>query len=169
MGALEDINEKLERLEKNESGKKFSMPWKVFFSRRKLLRKEYCIVLYIRTNGNTSIEILPIEDDTVKFNDKIYAACSRYTLRYKRYPLLIIKEFDTIPVHPDDDIVNLDEEFKKAELLGTLATPGKLIYTRMSMEQIKPKIKLNAKVILIVIVLAVVGYGVFKYFSGGGA
>lgn len=155
MGEDLSLSEKLdkiaEQLEETKADKKFKLPWSARLSKGKLLKKEFCIVLFIRSNRSAQIKVLPIEDDTVMFQEKIFDARAGNILNYKKMPMLVIKEWDMLPLAPEED-------YEKAVTGGRLTAAQKLILTKMKMEAIKPKMQLNFKVILIILVILGAGY-----------
>jgi len=143
------INEKLDSLIKGmgkEKEKKFKMPLRVRLFKGKFRRENNIIVCFIRNNGAVVFKIMKIEDETILFNEKIYDASARNILRYKRKPIVIIKEWDMKPFSPE-------EEFDKAEKEGTLTAAQKLILTKMKLEAIKPKLQLNWKIVLVILAI----------------
>ena len=161
MSEEESIREKLDKvlesLEKKED-KKFKLPFFINMQKGKTLRKNYAIVLFIRTNGAVEIRMVKIEEDTVKIGDIFYDARASNVLRYKKYPLLVIAEWNMLPFNPQE---NLEQASKE----GTLTAPEGLILTKMKLEAVKPKATLNAKVVLIVIGALIIGYFVLDYLK----
>ena len=164
MGTIEELNNKLDKLideqdkGSNKKKREFKLPWSIRMQQGKLNKKNFAIVLFIRTSGATQIKMMPIEEDTIVFEDKIYSASADFVLKYKKLPLIIIKEWDMEPMKPG-------EEFAKASLKGTLTAAQQLILTKMKMEAIKPKMQFNMGVILVI--LLVLGGGYFALSSMG--
>jgi len=159
----EGLTERLEKLEKNlepkeEEQKKFKLPWSIRLQKGKYLRKEYCVVMFIKGNRSVEFKSMKIEDDTIMFNDKIYDARAGNMLNYKKLPILILKEWDMKPI-------SLEEEYQRASEQGTLTAAQKLILTKMKMEAIKPKMSLNWKTVIIGLVVIGVGYGALSYMG----
>jgi len=144
--------ERVGRIEEKVQDKKkpkFNLPLSVLMQQGKV-RRNYAIVCIIGTNGSVNFKMLPIEDDTIKVKDTIYSASSKDILRYKKKPLLIITEWNMQPFSPS-------ENFEEASKNGTLTSAEKLILTKMRLEAFKPKMQLNIKVILIILIVAGVG------------
>ena len=79
-------------------------------------------------------------------------------LRYKRKPLIIIKEWDMQPL-------SLKEEVSDAVEKGRLVAAQKYILTKMKMEAVKPKMQLNWKIILIILAIGGAGLWALDYFK----
>lgn len=138
--------------------KKFRLPLGVRITKGKTKRKNFVIVQTIKTNGAVNFKVMKIEDDTVKIGENFYGASSQHILRYKRMPLLIIKEWDMKPFSPK-------EEFKEAVKAGTLTAAEKLILTKMKQEAIKPKMQLNWKVVLIILAIGAAALWALDYYK----
>ena len=141
----ETLGERLDKiveLLEEDKKKKFKMPLSVRLSKMKL-RKEWAIIQLIKTNGNVQFKIVKIEDDTVKIGETYYDASAGNILKYKRYPLIIIPEWNMLPFSPRDN-------FDKAEEKGVLTAAQKLILTKLKTEQVKPREQLNWKVLIII-------------------
>lgn len=168
----EKIDILFEKAAKEEPKKnKFNLPLSIRIMKGKL-RKNYILVLFIYMNGNTVFKLLPIEDNTVKVNDIYYDATADYILRYKKWPLLILPEWNILPVHnsdgtetkriepwkPKDDLGNAIDE-------GTLTTAEKFILAKVKLEMVKPKFKMNIMALLIILGLIGGGYFLLKYLK----
>jgi len=140
----------LNKLEESAGSKEFNLPWSVRLGVGKA-KKNFCIAIIIRTNGRMIMKWLPIEDDTVMFNEHIYSATANYIMRYKRHPVIIISEWSSEPFSPV-------ESYEKAVRDKTLVAGQKYIMTKMKLEAIKPKMEWNIKTILIILVVLGVGY-----------
>lgn len=172
--AEESLNEKLDKLlqlqEETKEKKQFKLPILIrWFGKGKIKRKQNCIVLVIRTNGQVEIKLLPIEDDTVRIGDSFHDARAGNVLRYKRLPMLIIPEWNISPISPttDEEIKawSPKEDYEKASKEGKLTAAMKLILTKMKLEAIKPKMQFNFKIILALAAVAVVGYFAMSYMG----
>lgn len=156
----ETIKEKLDKLLdtlKEKEEKKFKLPLGIRMQKG-LIKKNFCIVLFVRTNGCVEIRMVKIEEDTIRIGDVFYDARACNILRYRKYPLLIIPEWNMIPFTPSR---NLQEAVRD----GTLTAPEGLILTKMKLEAVKPKAQFNAKMVFIIIGLLIVGYFVLDYFQ----
>ena len=110
----------------------------------KTKRNNYAVVQTVRTNGSVRFKMMKIEDDTIKIGENFYSASADNVLKYKRYPLLIIPEWNIQPFSPANN-------FKQAAKDGTLVAAEKLILTKMKQEAIKNKFSMNWKIILVVL------------------
>lgn len=161
------LNEKLdlvlEKLTEEEevNKKKFRLPWMMRLFGRIQIKKGYVVVFFIRTNGALSIKMVKIDGDTVKLGDYFYDARANSILRYKKFPVLILFEWNMLPLKP----LNLEENFEQASDDGTLTAAEGLILTRMKSDAIKPKMNINMGVILIIGACLVGGYFLLKYMK----
>lgn len=148
---LDRIAEKITEIEETKGKeKKFKMPYKIRLFGRFRVKQNYAIVLLIRTNGSAKITMVKIADDTIRIKDKVYDASADYIMRYKRYPLIIITEWNIEPFSPKDN-------YQKAVDKGTLTSAEKVILNTMRNDAIKPKWSGNWGAILIVIAVLVGG------------
>lgn len=165
----EKLDKVLEKFEQMSEKKQFKLPWGIRTSKRKF-RKNYAIVQLIRTNGGVTFKMVQIEDNTIKIGENIYDASADNILKYKKYPMLIIPEWNIKPVSPKSEELEIKpfsprENFKQAVEDGTLTAAEKLILTTMKMEAIKPKMQISGKTILIIIGFLIAGYFVADYFK----
>lgn len=142
----EKLDHVIEQLEQKGKKKKFKLPFGIRMQKGKPRRKNYAIVQTIKTNGAVNFKMTKIEDDTVKIGEGIHDASAGHILRYKRYPLVVIPEWTMKPFSPADN-------FKQSTEDGTLTAAQKVILTKMKMEAIKPKMQLNFKTILVILVI----------------
>lgn len=164
----EDIEE-IKELLKTKSEKKFRLPLRIKLLTQRL-RKNYVIVMIIKTNGAVKIKMLKIEDDTIKIGDNFYDASASSILRYGKYPLLLVPEWNMKPISPETNKIGIEpwtpkEDFEKAEKNGTLTAAQKLILTKMKMEAFKPTTKISGKMIVIGLVVLVIGYFLLDYLK----
>lgn len=157
----ETISQKLdkiiEKIEQQDNGKKFKSPVG-FFGRQKLKNKskDYCIVQILRTNGNVEFKVMRIEDNVIKLdNESFHEASADYIMRYKRYPLIILPEWNIKPLSNKVEPFKASDNFNEATKEGTLTSTEKFILNRIHADLIKPKSSINIWVVLIG--LAVVG------------
>ena len=148
------VDKLIKTLEENK-GKEFKLPFRLWFGAKGKARKNFCLALIVRTNGETVLKWLPIEEDTIPFNEQIYSATANYILRYKKYPMIIIAEWNSEPFSPV-------ENYEDAERNKTLVAGQKYIMTKMKLEAIKPKMNFNFKTILIILGVLGVGYFVLS-------
>ena len=151
----EKLTEKLDRLlnkiEEGKDSKDFKLPLGVKLGKGKTIRKNYCVVFFIRTNGSMDIKLLPIKENTITYNEQIYSATSEFIMKYKKYPVLIIPEWTSIPFSPADN-------YTEAERKKTLTAGQKYIMTKMKMDAIKPGMNFNIKTIIIIVAILGIGY-----------
>ena len=151
----EEIGDIKALLADKKTRKKFHLPLSIKLRQGQLIRKEWCIVLFIRTNGSIQIKMFKIEDDTVKIGDTFYSASADYIMRYKRFPLLIIHESNMEPYKPAKHAVDAIKS-------GTLTSAQRTIAVKMEKESIKPKGNFSIKGLIIVVVVGAVGYFILQ-------
>ena len=157
---IKKLEEKVsESLEGKSKKPRFRLPLGIRMSKGKL-KKNFILVLYINSNLQTKFSYHEIKDDTIMINNAIYDARGGNILRYKNIPLLIINESNTqpFPFSPEED-------YKEAEEQGNLTSPQRLILTKMKMEALKPSSPINAKTIILLVVMLGIGYLALDYFS----
>lgn len=151
------LDKLLNKLEESSNSKEFKLPLGIKLGAGKA-KKNFCLAIIVRTNGRMILKWLPIEEDTVTFNEQIYSATANYVMRYKKHPVIIIAEWSSEPFSPV-------ESYELAEQKKTLVAGQKLIMTKMKLEAIKPKMDFNIKTI--VIILAVLGVGYYALTKMG--
>jgi len=142
----EKLDDIINQLEQKEKKKKFKLPFGIRMQKGKTRKKNYAIVQTIKTNGAVNFKMQKIEDDTVTIGEGIYDASAGHILRYKRYPLVIIPEWNMKPFSPKED-------FDEATKEGTLVAAEKVILSKMKLEAIKPKMALTFKTIIIILII----------------
>jgi len=151
------ISEKLDKLiqgiENRNQKKKFSLPLGMKMQKGKL-RKNYCLVLIIRTNGNTIFKMVEIVDNTIKVGETYHEASAKYILRYKRYPLIILPEWNISPLSEPEPF-NPQKDVEKAIEEGKLSSAEKFILHAIKMDLVKAKPKMS--IVTIVIIIAAIG------------
>jgi hypothetical protein len=152
------VSQKLDRIiegfEQQKQKKEFKLPMGIRTKKGKV-RKNYAVIQLIRTNGAIEFKMLPIEDNTVKVGDIYYETTAKHVLRYKRYPMIIIPEWNISPLEspdlepkPFDSQKNLEEAVKE----GKLSAAEKFILHAIKMDLVKGKPKVNIGTILIVLI-----------------
>ena len=151
------LNEKVDELRKalivsKKDGikKKFSLPWSIRGAKGKL-KRDYIIVLLLKTNGACDFKMLPIEDNTVKVGEVYYETTSKHILRYKRYPLIILPEWNISPLTHEIEPFDPDKNMEDATKEGKLSSAEKFILHAIKMDLVKTKMKINITVVLIII------------------
>jgi len=151
--------------------KEFKLPKKFRLDSKRKLKENYAIIFYIRDNGSLDIYNAPIVDEGVyiKESGMYHTATANYVLRYKKYPALIIPEWNLNPIgkpeeqkpHPFDPSTDIAE----AEEKGMLSLPQKVLINRLALAEagLLKKGKMGGKMILWVILggIAVI-YGLSK-------
>jgi hypothetical protein len=146
------MNEKINEIYKDvKEGrgrqKKFRMPIGIRLQKGKFKRKNYAVIQTVKNNGAVTFSMQKIEDDTIKLKSgTIHDASAENVLHYKKYPLIIVPEWNIKPFSPKED-------FKEAADKGTLAAAEKLILTKLKLEAVKGKFQLNWKIILLLLVI----------------
>ena len=152
------ISEKLDKLiegiENNKMKKKFSLPMGIKMQKGKTKRKNYCLVLIIRTNGSTIFKMVEIVDNTIKVGETYHEASAKYILRYKRYPLIILPEWNISPLSEPEPF-SPEKDVKKAIEDGKLSSAEKFILHAIKMDLVKAKPKMN--MVTIIIIIAAIG------------
>ena len=141
MSKLEDIEKKLNE---QQVKKKFKLPLSIRMSPGKFKKQNYAIVVLVRMNGAIDFKMAKIEDNTIKVGDTFHDASADYIMRYKKYPVIILPEWNIKPFSPRK---NLEE----AVTDGSLSSTEKFILARMKLDALKGKMQLNFKIILILL------------------
>jgi len=168
----EGISEKLdllvEKFDKMQEKKQFKLPFGIRSAKGKF-RRNYAVVELLRLNGAVEFKMIPIEDNTIKIGGIYYDASAEYIMRYKKYPLIILPEWNIKPLGKDEaeeiEPFSPKENFKKAEKEGMLSAPEKFILHAIKMDTVKPKGNINVKVILLIGALLVGGYVLLSYLK----
>lgn len=141
------VTEKLDKLlelidkDKGSKEKKFKFPK---LSNGKM-KKNYVIAIILKTNKQMDIKKLRVEDMTVflKDNKTYHLALTDFVMRYKKWPVIILPEWDLQPI-------SIDELQNKTISEHRLALPQKIIIERMAMAQLNKK-KGSLKGVLIIV------------------
>jgi len=149
----EKLDQLLEATETKDNKKKFHLPLGILMQQGKIKKKNYAIVLIIRTNGAVEIKMIQIIDNAIKFNDVYYEATAKHVLRYKKYPMLILPEWNISPLS-DEKIVPFDSEqnYKEAEDKGKLSSAERFILHKLKMDEVKQKSSMNISTIIWILV-----------------
>jgi len=158
-GRLTDKLDKIvELLQKDitKKEKKFKLPFGVS---DKKIKKNWIIVILLRTNKNLDIRFLPIENDMIRLkdNETYHLATTDFVLRYKKYPVIILPEWSLKPIAPDE---LMEQTIQNKEY----ALPQKVIINAVKMAQLKDQKKgLGGGIIWIIVAIvgAIVAYQVF--------
>jgi len=166
---METINEKLDRLiesiEQSGRKKKFRMPMGIKMQKGKI-RKNYAIVLIIKTNGSVFFKMVQIEDNTIKIGETYHEATAKYVLRYRRFPMIILPEWNITPLsEPENEVFSPEKNLKEAMDKGKLSSAEKFILHAIKMDLVKVKPKMN--IIMIVVIIAAIG-GLLWFLNNAG-
>lgn len=166
---METINEKLDRLiegiEQSGRKKKFRMPMGIKMQKGKI-RKNYAIVLIIKTNGSVFFKMVQIEDNTIKIGETYHEATAKYVLRYRRFPMIILPEWNITPLsEPETEVFSPEKNLKEAMDKGKLSAAEKFILHAIKMDLVKAKPKMN--IITIVVIIAAIG-GLLWFLNNAG-
>jgi len=125
------------------------------------------MVIILKTNGNTLIDMLPIDNEMVylKETDTYHVASTdfvgTYTQQNKQYPVIILPEWSLKPL-------KRHELFKETIENKELANPQRVIINAIKMAQLKPKSMLGgSSMIWIILGICVALYFVYQMFTGG--
>jgi len=161
----ESLTERMKKMEEmmvsqvEPAPKPFKLPILSRLGKGRVMKKEWCHVWMIRTNGSIQIKTCKVEDGTVKFGDYFYDARAGNILRWKRMPVLILKEWNISPeTPPKTHTLNLEKDYNEAAKSGKLTAAQKLILTKMRMEAIKPKMNIGFGTIAVIAVVLIGGY-----------
>jgi len=180
---LKEMEEKLEQYEKyfegeetpKQSGwdkflgkksmkKEFKLPRKVTTGKRRKLKQNYAIVLYIFSNGYADFFFEPIIDDKIyiRQTDKYHAATSEYVIRHKEFPMIIQPEWSLVPFSPREHSIETTEK-------GEVSFPQRFLIRVMKEAQLgKPKGFGGKTLLWIIIGAIVVLYLITQVITGGG-
>jgi len=99
-------------LGKNKPEKTFKLPAKIRAGRKKKLKKNYALIVYMMNNGYLDFWLAPIENDMVymKASGKYHSATADYSFRHKEYPVYVIPEWSLEPISTKEhlDMVRKD-------------------------------------------------------------
>jgi len=144
----------IEREEEKKVKKKFSLPFMIRMMKGKIKKRNYAVVMLVKMNGSVDIKFVPIEDNTIRIADTYHEATADYVLRYKRYPMIILPEWNLKPFSPRENVKEAIEE-------GSLSSAEKFIINKIEMERVK-KTKINPKAIGVIILVIIIGYFVLS-------
>lgn len=160
---LDSIVDKLEGI--NTKKKKFDLPFGVKLQQGKI-KRNYAVVMIIRTNGTVNFKMVPIEDNTIKVGEAYHEATAKYVLRYKKYPMLVLPEWNITPISkPEEEAFSPEKDLKQAIDEGKLSAAEKFILHAIKMDLIKQKPKIKVGVILGII--GVIAVGLYFLNSAG--
>jgi hypothetical protein len=145
---LDEVMKALELTKEGKKEKKFKLPFGIRSSKGKF-KKDYIIVLFLKTNGSCDFKMYQIEDNTIKIGEVYYEATSKHIMRYKRFPLMILPEWNISPITKEIEPFNPEKNLEEAVDAGKLSSAEKFILHAIKMDLVKTKMKINLTVILI--------------------
>jgi hypothetical protein len=148
-------------IQKEKKKKEFKLPFGVQFGAKPKLKRNFALVVYLRTNGRIKFMLLPIRDEKVyvRETDKFHEVTAGDTFYFKNYPVVIIPEWSLKPFSPR-------EHFDTTVKEKALASPQRVLINAMESSQIKTRGGLGGKAIFIIGVIGVVAlYIIVQAFS----
>jgi len=146
-----------------KKGKKFDLSFGQKMGAKQKLKKNYVLVILLRTNGNINIKFLQVQDGMIylKDNKTFHIATTKHIGYYKKYPVIIQPEWDLEPLSR----VSLMEAAEG----GKYATAQNVIID--AMERVANKLKAKNKlagnaVIWILLGGAIVVYLIYSMIIG---
>jgi hypothetical protein len=144
------LDKLLENMEKMQEKKGFKLRGARLSMAR--MKKNYALVFVLKTNGGMEIKKIPIEDNTIKIGDIYYEATARNVFRYKKYPVVIVPEWNITPLaKPEDIAFDPEKNFKEAVDEGKLSAAEKFILHAIKMDLVSGKKKMSWTTVLIVL------------------
>lgn len=137
-----------EMLKKEKKEKKIK-----FFPKlsRNQLKKNYAIILFLRTNGYIDLMKLPIEDGFVYVPkvDMRYSVSAESVLRWKNFPVVIIQEWSLEPISPSMLQRKTFEDKMKAY-------PQKILIDAIKKGQLQPKKSIGNILLWIILIIVAI-------------
>jgi hypothetical protein len=146
---------------KNKPKKTFKLSYKIRAGWKTKLKKNYVLVLRVRTNGELVIHFAPINNEMIYVQDAgtYHVSNAEYMLRYGKYPAIILPEWSLKPFSPS-------EHFKKTEQEGAEALHQRVIIKAMKMADIKQQGMMKGKTLLWVLILGVAALYIISQILG---
>jgi|TARA_R100000501_G_C2621742_1_gene114977 hypothetical protein len=133
---IDKIMERFEEMDKNppKKEKKFKLPLGKRMGGTAKVKKGYALVILLRTNGSTLMNFFPIRDDLVYISDvdTYHISSTDFIGYYKKYPLIILPEWDLQPLRRH-------KLYKEAIEHERLAKPQRAIIQAIHAAQLKQK------------------------------
>jgi len=122
---------------------------------KRLLKKNYAMVFFLRNNRSLDINMVPIENDMIymKESNTYHAANAEYILKYKKYPVMIVPEWSLLPF-------SSKEHSELSDTAGLGAKAQKVIINATKLAQLKEHKGMGGKTILWIII----GGAILLYF-----
>lgn len=185
---IEDLHERLDYVEGKKNApkrsfadkvkgtkkieKEFELPKKIKQLKKKRIKENYALVVYLRTNKSMDIFYAPITDEGVYIKETgiYHMADAGYIHRYQDYPVLIIPEWNICPISEKPKPFSPEKDMKESYESGSWATPQKFIINRMALAQagLLKKAKMGNKALLLLVIAGIVGIYLLTKAMGGG-
>ena len=167
---VDKLNATLERLEGGGKKKKLGVkkPFKVPFGLRMgapgKIKKNYALMLRIKTNGTLKPEWTQIVDEMVyvKENNTYHLASANYVLKWGKFPVIILADWSLRPFNP---VENYTDTVKSNEL----SAPQKVVIEAVKRAQLEMKVKkgFDAKWLIWIAIGAIILFVVITQLRGG--
>jgi hypothetical protein len=169
---LKEIDERIKILVEIDEKKKQKVLGKFFKVKAQKAKKGFIPILYLRNSGAAELNYVKAIDGYYSFNGNLYKEEPKgyWIFGKKKLPLVIIPEWANKPIVRDDvfekdKLINNTQEdvsyavkaIEYAEMQRIMEEQGK-----------KDKKKMNPKMLLLFLALAVGGIILFQKFKGGG-
>jgi len=161
----ESLKDKMDKLigifeeqgKRKKKGKQFRLPFGM--GNKKKIQKGWVIVILLKTNKTMDIKFLPIENEMVylKDNETFHLAAVDFVMRYKKYPVIILPEWDLKPI-------SVDELMGKCREDNNWALPQKVIINASKLIASQKKKGFGGGIIWIVIIIAA-AYFIMQMFK----
>jgi len=153
----EKLDSMIQAFEGMDKKKKFSLPLGIKLQKGRI-KNNYIVVMIIRTNGTVNFKMVQIEDNTVKIGEVYHEVTAKYILRYKKYPMIVLPEWNITPISkPEEQAFQPEKDLKQAIEEGKLSAAEKFILHAIKMDLVKQKPKIKMGTILIIIGVVVAG------------
>lgn len=157
---MSNINKNLEELKPTGKIKKWKLPFKARVGKSKA-KKNWVGTIMINENSTLDMCKLPIDEGVIQKDGVPHLATTDYIMYWKNKPVLIVPKWSIEPISPrkiyEDSVRN-----------KTLSAGFKLIANFLEKGQLDNKKKMGLAPIIILGILAAVGYFLYKSGAFGG-
>lgn len=149
---------------KKKIKKEFKMPRNVKMGSQKKIKENYVLVVYLRSNRHAEFKWSPIVDDSVyvQQTDLWYPAVGGCIFQYKKFPMVVIPEWNLSPITNKPIPFDPIEDVNKIENGEAFSSYPQKILVHLLKKQalsIKDKKQIKGKaLLLVVIVIGIVIY-----------
>lgn len=157
---LKDIRQKLEKKDDKENVKAWKLPFKARVGGSKA-KKNWIGVIQVNENKNLEMYKVKIDEGVIEKDKVPHLATSNYVLNWKNKPVLLVPSWSVEPYCPQK---NYEEAVNKK----TLSAGFKLLANHLEKGQMENKKKLGLTPIIVIAVLAAIGYFAWKSGAFGG-